>query len=342
MPLAPPLSGLPLSKVTFLQGASERSGEDKAMARWSVELALSQGWSVWWVDTNNDLEQEHLWLAGALERDLPVARLAVHDRNQLNGHQFLAFDHQPPQDTLGWWTHLLRETMEREPTSEELESWAHRREAPTSPSSENPSFANTNPNVQAETYWQNEATALGHVIPEVFLGQQHQLWVADHPTGFRTPRTQAWLGWLLEQHAQLKDAPPVWIVFHGGNLEPVTRYKAWDALEVGRRQLLYVSAFPLLNAHTPTFKGLPPYLQWIDRAWNVRFNRTKTHLLGHAFGTGHSEHWRVPVLPEQPLKQVKWPMSAPWKALVKHARLVQRFGQEKPGPGPGRSRSQRL
>ena len=134
----------------------------------------------------------------------------------------------------------------------------------------------------------------------------------------------------------------MWIVLRGGNLEPVTRYKAWNALEVGRRQLLYVSQIPLLHSSATTFQGLPSYLQWIDRAWHARFNRAKTHLLGHAFGTGQAEQWRVPVLPEQPLKQVRWPVSAPWKALVKHARLSQRFGQEKPGPGPGRSRSQRL
>ena len=115
---------------TWVEGARR---DRLSVGWWMVKTARGLGWSVWWVDGENDLAAENRWINLALDNDVPLARLADGDKNRLPGHSLLDLLQQPAEQTLPWWRQLLICQEGREPTQEELKTWVWRQEKNTTP-----------------------------------------------------------------------------------------------------------------------------------------------------------------------------------------------------------------
>ena len=327
MPLVPEFPGFPNVTSTFVQGVDGKDEERQTLTWWSVLEARRRGWSVWWVDSKNDLQMENRWLNLALDEEVPLARLADADKNGLPGHHLIDFARQPVEQTQQWWRHLLLEKEGREPTEDEYLSWRWKWEGNDQKLELfRDCDARQNKHVSSVAFSQNE-DGLGHVLPEVLMGQQHMLWIASHYGGHET--LGAWMGWLLEQHRSQPSAPPVWIVMNHGNLSPVTEQHWWSDLEVGRAQLLYDSTISLLRRGRRTADDLPAYLKRLQQAWDVAGNRSGNRVMIHKLLTDQPERWSLPRQPFPALKRASWPTFPSWRAVFKHHRLVEALEQSR-------------
>lgn len=273
------------------------------VAWWMVQAAREQGWSVWWVDGENDLVAENRWLNLALDNEVPLARLVDGDKNRLPGHSLLDLQQQPADQTLSWWRQLLMCQEGREPTQEELTTWVWRQEGVTTPLVLEPKL-DARKNEQVSTLLWESSRSLGHMLPEVLLSQAHMLWVASHFGA--SPRLDTWLSWLLAQHREQDSAPPVLVVMTGDKLEG-PRQLSWPAaLAPGRIHLLYL----------PTKEpSLGMRIKNVGCKWQASEGVS-------VVGSLQGKKWVLPAEVAPPMREADWPRFADWKTQFTHHHLT--------------------